>query len=120
MNIKVGCLIVGLSLCSAMVSADNVSTVNGLAEGVTSLDLFDATNGSYVKTLEAIDVNFPLAVLEDQEGGYVVMIDGKKVTIANSFVVTDKVFDVSGEPDCNNSLGNNSTASTRGITPKGC
>jgi len=94
-------------------------SIMSLAQGVTELDLFSpAPSGVYVKTVGPSALQFPIAILEDRNGGFIVRLEGKKYYIGAADVVTNKVYQVTA--GCDNAFTTSPAAATRGIAGKGC
>lgn len=93
--------------------------ISSLAQGITELDLFStASDGAYVMSVDPSTLSFPIPIIEDRNGGFVIKLDGKKYYVGAADVVTNKVYQVTAS--CDNEFAANPTAATRGIAGKGC
>ena len=110
------------AMTCALVSHSAVATdlkVSALQSGVAELDLFStAASGSYIKSVDAGTLQFPIDILEDRNGGFVIKLGGEKYYVGAADVVTNKKYDVTA--GCDNEFATNLVAATRGIAGKGC
>ena len=93
--------------------------ISALAQGLTELDLFStAASGAYVRSVEPSALKFPIAIIEDRNGGFIIKLEGIAYYVGAADVVTNKVYQVTA--GCNNEFTSTLTAATRGIAGKGC
>ncbi|CAM4128756.1 hypothetical protein VRRI112168_15260 [Vreelandella rituensis] len=92
--------------------------IKGVKAGVTEVDLFDPSSGSYVRSVAADGIQYPIDILEDQQGMFVIEIEGERYTVGSSFINTTKTYNVIA--DCQNALNTSTVASSRGVAGKGC
>ncbi len=93
--------------------------ISALQQGVAELDLFStAASGAYVMSINPSTLKFPINIIEDRNGGFVIKLDGKKYYVGAADVITNKVYEVTAS--CDNGLTANPNAATRGIAGKGC
>lgn len=93
--------------------------ISGLAQGVTELDLFStASSGAYVMSVDPSALKFPITIIKDRNGGFVIKLEGKEYYVGAADVVTNKVYQVTAS--CDNKFSATPTAATRGIAGKGC
>ncbi|SRR5690606_38214062 len=105
------------ALCHSAAAAD--LKISALAADSTELDLFSpAADGAYIKSVDQSALKFPIAILEDRNGGFVVRLDGKKYYVNASDVVANNAYDVTA--GCDNSFTTELVGATRGIAGKGC
>lgn len=109
-------------LSTIILSQSAVATglkISALADGLTELDLFStAASGAYVHSVAPSTLKFPIAILEDRNGGFIIKLDGKKYYVGAADVVTNKVYQVTAS--CDNQFTAAPTAASRGIAGKGC
>jgi len=114
---KFGLALAAAALCHGAAAAD--LKIDALAEGSTELDLFSpGTDGAYIKSVALSALKFPIAIVEDRNGGFVVRLEGKKYYVNGADVVANNVYDVT--TTCDNSFSTELVGATRGITGKGC
>ncbi|MYL24922.1 hypothetical protein GLV89_14165 [Halomonas alkaliantarctica] len=99
-------------------SAADLLMIKGVKEGVSEVDFFDPTSGSYMRSVAADTLQFPIDILEDQQGMFVIEFEGERYAVGSSFINTTKRYDVIAE--CENILNTNMIASSRGVAGKGC
>ncbi|WP_043531912.1 hypothetical protein [Litchfieldella xinjiangensis] len=92
--------------------------VNGVKAGVSEVDLFDPSSGSYVRSVAADSLHYPIDILEDQQGMFVIELEGTRYSVGSSFINTTKTYNVSAE--CQNALNTHTVASSRGVAGNGC
>ncbi|MBC2770180.1 hypothetical protein [Pusillimonas minor] len=118
LNIKQFALAVALGVsCYSTAAAD--LKISALAADATELDLFSpAADGAYIKSVELSALKFPIAILEDRNGGFIIRFEGKKYYVNAPDVVANNVYKVTAE--CDNTFSTELVGATRGIAGKGC
>ncbi len=111
--------IYSLVLTVPVAQADEPLQVTGLADGVHELDLFDTQSGTYMHSEPATTLNFPIQILLDRQGDYIIELQGQQYAIGSTLVTTNKQVSLKAEPVCDNTMAQ-PTGATRGITGKGC
>lgn len=95
--------------------------IYSVAPDVTELDLFDAkAGGAYAKTIDPATLRYPIPILEDLNGSYIIRIDGKRYAVDAAIVNTNKTFHAKAKGECVSMLDGDRQASGRGITGQGC
>lgn len=93
--------------------------ISALAQGVNELDLFStASSGAYIMSVDPSTLKFPIAIMKDRNGGFIIKLEGKEYYVGAADVITNKVYQVTAS--CDNELVATPTAATRGIAGKGC
>lgn len=114
---KIAFAVVYAAISHSAVASD--LKISSLARGVTELDLFSpAASGAYVMSIDPSTLKFPIPILEDRNGGFIIKLEGKKYYVGAADVVTNKVYQVTA--GCDNEFSANPTAASRGIAGKGC
>ncbi len=94
-------------------------SISSLAKGVSELDLFSvAAGGAYVMSVDPATLTFPIAIVEDRNGGFIIQLEGKKYYVGAADVITNKVYKVTAS--CDNEFATSPTVASRGIAGKGC
>ncbi|HWL29179.1 MAG TPA: hypothetical protein VNQ97_09755 [Burkholderiaceae bacterium] len=105
------------ALCHAAAAGD--LKISALAADATELDLFSPdADGAYLKSVELSKLKFPIAILEDRNGGFIVRLEGKKYYVNGPDVIANNVYKVTAE--CDNAFTTSLVGATRGIAGKGC
>lgn len=115
----IGSVLCVLALGSTTTQAGEPIQVTGLASGVGELDLFDTQSGAYQHSQPASELVFPIQILDDLQGTYIIELQGQRYAIGSTLVTTNKQIALATDPNCNNDMAKPSGAS-RGITGKGC
>lgn len=105
-------------LCHSAAAVD--LKISALAASSTELDLFSpAADGAYIKSLELSALKFPIVIVEDRNGGFIIQPEGKEKYYVNAAdVVTNKVYKVTAK--CDNTFATERVGASRGIAGKGC
>ena len=107
------------TVISPCLSAQSLS-ISELTQGLEELDLFSPdAGGAFVRSVDKSALHFPISIIEDRNGGFVIQLDGTKYYVGAADVVTNKKYKVSAKCDGNYIEGHPSAA-LRGIVGKGC
>jgi hypothetical protein len=103
--------------CHSAVAAD--LKISALITDATELDLFSpGADGAYIKSVNLSALKFPIAILEDRNGGFIVRLEGKKYYVNAYDVVANNDYKVTAQ--CDNTFATEYVGATRGIAGKGC
>ncbi|MER1939359.1 hypothetical protein ABS755_01410 [Castellaniella sp. FW104-16D08] len=113
-------LLLGLALAAQTSLAADLK-IDSFAPDITELDLFSTgANGAYVRSINPKSLTYPIPILDDRNGSFVIRVNGKKYVIQASGANTNKVFQAKAKGVCPNAINGKMEASTRGITGQGC
>lgn len=91
----------------------------GPAKNVDEIDLFKADqSGAYIKSIPALSLDYPVPIVKDLNGGFIIKLEGKIYYVGASDVQTNKQYDVSVK--CDNTFASEQGAATRGVAGEGC
>lgn len=111
-----------LITCFSSVASSTELWIESLTRDMKELDLFDPSSGEFVQEVPISDLAFPIAIIEDLGGDYLIEINGLFFKVGSSAVVTNHVpeTNINAAETCNTSIGRSPTASSRGLVINGC
>lgn len=115
-----------LALCFLIVISSTASSsdlqIESLTRGLNELDLFSPETGAFVKEIQATQLHFPIPIVEDLGGEFLIFWDEQPFKVGSSSVITNQVLqmEIDATASCNTTLVRNPSASTRGLVNKGC
>ena len=115
--LSIGCLMTWNTILSA-----TELHIEGLTRGQTEMDLFSPETGAFIKELMADTITFPIPIIEDLGGEYLIDIEGQHFKVGSSSVITNNIIHthIDATTACKTEIIRNPSASTRGLVNKGC
>lgn len=96
--------------------------IESLTRGLSELDLFSPETGAFIKEIEISQLQFPIPILEDLGGEFLIHWDEQPFKVGSSSVITNQVLhmEIDATASCKTALVRNPSATTRGLVNQGC